>query len=149
MNALMTVMMMWLVANFDLPPTAVAPRVEFVSPSAMVSLRYGKLGVRALDNQAAPDAALADTLAIYNEDTQAIYLRDSWTGNSAAELSVLLHEMVHHLQAVGKLKFECPQEREMIAYKAQEQWLRLFGLTLQSEFGLDPMSILVKSKCLF
>jgi hypothetical protein len=76
-------------------------------------------------------------------------LRDSWTGNSAAELSVLLHEMVHHLQAVGKLKFECPQEREMIAYKAQEQWLRLFGLTLQSEFGLDPMSILVKSKCLF
>jgi hypothetical protein len=34
--------------------------------------------------------------------------------------------MVHHLQTVGGLKFACPQEREELAYKAQERWLELF-----------------------
>jgi hypothetical protein len=64
-------------------------------------------------------------------------------------LSILVHEMVHHLQNVGRLKFECPQEREQLAYDAQEKWLSLFGRDLEHDFGMDAMSIFVKSKCFY
>jgi hypothetical protein len=76
-------------------------------------------------------------------------LPENWQGHSPAELSILVHEMVHHLQNVGRLKFECPQEREQLAYDAQEKWLSLFGRDLEHDFGMDAMSIFVKSKCFY
>jgi hypothetical protein len=55
--------------------------------------------------------------------------------------------MVHHFQHVLGLKFECPQEREVLAYLAQDRWLGLFGHSLEGDFDLDPFSLLVKTKC--
>jgi hypothetical protein len=55
--------------------------------------------------------------------------------------------MVHHFQHVLGLKFECPQEREVLAYLAQDRWLGLFGHSLEDDFDLDPFSLLVKTKC--
>jgi hypothetical protein len=78
-----------------------------------------------------------------------IYLPEGWTGNTPAESSILVHETVHHLQNLGKFKFACAQQREELAFEAQERWLRLFGSNLSREFGLDPMSILIKSKCFY
>jgi hypothetical protein len=62
---------------------------------------------------------------------------------------MLVHEMVHHLQNVGQLKFACPQEREKLAYKAQDGWLALFGSDLMQEFQIDPFSLLVKTNCFY
>jgi hypothetical protein len=47
------------------------------------------------------------------------------------------------------LKFEFPQEREQVAYKAQERWLGLFGRDLLRDFELDDCTILVSTKCGF
>jgi hypothetical protein len=44
---------------------------------------------------------------------------------------------------------ECPQEREKLAYLAQERWLGLFGHNLESDFDLNPFSLLVKTKCFY
>jgi hypothetical protein len=55
--------------------------------------------------------------------------------------------MVHHLQNVGQLQFACPEEREELAYKAQDQWLGLFGHDLMHDFDMDAFTIAVKSKC--
>jgi hypothetical protein len=90
----------------------------------------------------------SEFVSIYNRQTRTIYLLDGWSGKTPAELSVLVHEMVHHLQNVGRVTFACPQEREELAYKAQDRWLGLFGRDLALDFQLDPFSILVKSKCL-
>jgi hypothetical protein len=76
-------------------------------------------------------------------------LPDAWTGDTPADLSILVHEVVHHLQNVGKLKFECPQEREQLAYKAQERWLGLFGRDLLHDFEIDPFTLLVSTKCMY
>jgi Domain of unknown function (DUF6647) len=78
-----------------------------------------------------------------------IYLRKEWTGRTPTELSVLVHEMVHHLQNVGGLKYVCPAEREKPAYDAQDRWLSLFGRNLIDEFKLDRMTVLVRTHCLF
>jgi hypothetical protein len=66
-------------------------------------------------------------------------------GKTPAELSVLVHEMVHHRQNVGQLKFACPQVREELAYKAQNGWLGLFEHDPEHDFQLDGFSILVKT----
>ena len=88
-----------------------------------------------------------DIISLYSNESKTIFLLDGWTGKTPAELSILVHEMVHHLQNVGQLKFACPEEREELAYKAQESWLHLFGHDLERDFQMDPFTILVKSKC--
>ena len=70
-------------------------------------------------------------------------------GRPPAEVSVLVHELVHHLQNVSRMKFTCPQEREKDAYAAQHAWLALFGRTLEQEFEIDPMTVLVRTNCGF
>ena len=78
-----------------------------------------------------------------------IYLPADWTGSTPAEVSVLVHEMVHHLQNVANTKFECPQAREQLAYAAQQRWLGLFDRTLEDEFQLDPFTLLVTTRCMY
>jgi hypothetical protein len=65
-----------------------------------------------------------------------------------APFLVLIHEMVHHLQKHAQLRYDCPQEREKLAYQAQERWLTRVGATLQSEFEIDPMTLFLHSACL-
>jgi Domain of unknown function (DUF6647) len=84
---------------------------------------------------------------LYSNKSKTIFMRDGWTGKTPAELSILVHEMVHHLQNVGQLQFACPEEREELAYKAQDQWLGLFGHDLMHDFDMDGFTIAVKSKC--
>jgi hypothetical protein len=73
-----------------------------------------------------------------------------WSGKTPGELSVLVHEMVHHVQNVPGLKFACPEERENVAFEAQERWLDRFNGDLLTEFGLDPFfTLLVRTNCLY
>lgn len=99
-------------------------------------------------NQAMPLDMGRDIVAVYDDLKRTIYLPEAWTGVTPAEQSLLVHEMVHHMQNVGNLKYECPDAREKLAFSAQEQWLQLFDQTLAGEFGLDPFTLLVRTSCL-
>lgn len=145
MDALLTAIVLWLSVNFDLPAIHDHPRVEFVPPARIVALRYNGFVGRPSDAGVTP--AQPTVIAVYHQATRTIYLPEGWTGNSAAELSILVHEMVHHLQNVAELRFECPQQREQLAYKAQDRWLGLFGRDLARDFELDPFTILVNTNC--
>ena len=76
-------------------------------------------------------------MAVYSDKAQTIFLPEGWTGTTPAELSILVHELVHHVQNAAGLKYSCPQEREKLAYDAQERWLGLFGHNLEHDFELD------------
>jgi len=78
-----------------------------------------------------------------------IFLPDDWTGKSPANQSIMVHEMVHHLQNIAGLKFECPMAREKVAYMAQDKWLKRFGTSLESEFDLDMFTVLISSACMY
>jgi Zn-dependent membrane protease YugP len=88
-------------------------------------------------------------IAVYDDEMKTIYLPENWTGNTPAELSVLVHEMVHHLQSATPTRYECPQAREELAYIAQETWLTLFGLNLQDQFNIDPLTFVVSTRCIY
>lgn len=145
----------WLVANFQLTATDYYPLVKFVPPANMYALRFGAQGPDQSQDAAVEFSRLAsrntatETEALYNNASWTIYLREGWTGATPAETSVLVHEMVHHLQNVAALKYECPQAREALAYQAQAQWLAQYGRNIKREFGLNPMALLVRTKCLF
>jgi len=128
---------LWLAATFDLPATTVVPDLVRLPASDLVAMRYG----------ASATVAPGEIVALYDDARRTIYLAEGWTGQSPAELSVLAHEMVHHLQSEADLRFACPGEREALAYRAQDAWLRLFGTDLERSFGIDAATLLVATVC--
>jgi hypothetical protein len=143
----------WLSTQLNLPALGELPSVRLASPAVLSAIRC---------SAAYPDTTRAgeptcdgvvssqlehDTMALYEDATRTIHLRTGWTGATPAELSVLVHEMVHHLQNLGGLVYECPDARERPAFIAQARWLELFGRTLESEFSMDPMTLLFRTTC--
>lgn len=136
-HGLLDLIASWLGANFDLPVARERPRIEITSAARIAAMRYG---------QPAGDTS-GTVVAVYGDETNTIFLPQGWTGISPAEHSMLVHEMVHHLQHQAQLSYGCPEEREKLAYEAQSKWLALFGTTLGEEFGLDPFTVLAKTLC--
>lgn len=60
-----------------------------------------------------------------------------------------MHELVHHLQNISGLTFACAEAREKPAYQAQARRLELFDTSLEQEFELDPMTLLVRGNCMY
>ncbi|WP_193367909.1 DUF6647 family protein [Pelagibius marinus] len=138
MADLQSVIVNWLAARFGLPAIHDHPRVELLPAEQISELRYGNSGLM----------SHRDVVAVYDDSSKTIYLNLAWTGRSVADLSVLVHEMVHHLQNVGRARFACPAAREELAYHAQAQWLASFGADLFQEFELDPITLKLTTACL-
>jgi hypothetical protein len=147
-RALMSTVVSWLSTNFDLPENHDYPSIDLVSPTTMAAIRYRWPQVSPSDNSSLPLSGVSELAAVYNDANRTIYLSEGWTGATFSDLSILVHEMVHHLQNVGQLKYSCPQAREGVAFAAQERWLSLSGRTLESEFGIDKLTLLVRTNCL-
>jgi hypothetical protein len=149
---LMASIMTGLSADFALPENYQHPRIEIVSPVQMAAVRYRGLGAT-LQARVVSDEQwlekMRDTVALYEDNSRTIYLREGWTGATAAEISVLVHEMVHHLQNLRGEKFECAQTREKPAYAAQIKWLEAAGLDFFREFETDPITLMLRTVCGF
>ncbi len=137
----LTRLMDWIARRFDLPPTQDYPRIVFATPDTVAAMRYR--GLALVDAK----VAARRTVAIYSDAERTIYLPDSWDGSPAA-MSVLVHELVHHMQNVADMRFNCLAERENIAYRAQSAWLIQNGTSLEDEFNIDAFSVLVKTNCM-
>lgn len=138
MDILLTAIAAWLTAAFGLPAAADLPRIERLPPARIAEIRYG----------AASAGALPDVVAVYRDADRTIVLRDDWIGATPAEVSVLVHEMVHHLQNSAGLASNCAAEREELAYAAQEAWLGLFDQDLEGAFGIGPAEVKLATHCL-
>jgi hypothetical protein len=154
MDALLVAIATWLSANYGLPANYDLPAVRFASPLEIAFVRYGAFLPNQQRELMAAYAALSKNqiepiVSVYEPKKKTIMLPVGWQGKTPAELSVLVHEMVHHLQNQAGLTYACPQEREALAYEAQEKWLGLFRRTLLSEFQIDGMTLLVTTKCLY
>jgi uncharacterized protein DUF6647 len=141
----------WLSKEFDLPASNDVPNVEFVSPVRITALRYPGLVTSSQQEETATHQATlnaeTEVMAVYLPPTRTIYLRDGWRGTTPAEVSILVHEMVHHLQSRAQIKYDCPQAREKLAYAAQDRWLQRSNRSLASEFEIDGFTLLVRTAC--
>lgn len=154
METLLTAIVTWLSIGFGLPANYDHPRIEFVSPARMNAVQFrGEAAAHSAakwgeTSAPARPALQRDVEALYDDSIRTIYLPEGWTGKTPAEVSVLVHEMVHHLQNMAGLKYECSQAREKLAYTAQNQWLARSGRNLVDEFKLDALTVLLRTKCM-
>lgn len=105
----------WLDTNSDWPRRDAAPRVRIVSyweaearRDATASLQRGRLR------------------GLYDPDRAEILLARPWDPSKAEDVSVLLHELVHHRQAPHY--WYCSAAQELPAYRLQDAWLEERGL---------------------
>jgi hypothetical protein len=77
--------------------------------------------------------------AFYSKDEHVIYLADSWKKDDLVDQSILVHELVHHLQIEDQIQFACWGRYEAQAYELQIQWLGTQGVK-------DPHKLLHASK---
>jgi hypothetical protein len=140
----------WLSANFDLPATPHGSEIRFTSKLELARMRAaGRAHWQGLTQQEETDELVQRTVvAVYDMKLKTIFLSDDWVGRSPQDQSVLVHEIVHHLQNSAQLKFECPAAREKMAYMAQEKWLARFGTSLEDQFGIDMFTVVVTSACM-
>lgn len=142
MSDLIALLVAWLAAGFGLPADAPPPGVAQVPPETMLERRIEAAGAGAA-------GAAADSLhAVYDDRSRTILLPERWDAGSPAETSILVHELVHHLQNAAGLAYPCAAARERLAYEAQERWLGLFGLTLADSFGIDRMTLRLRTRCM-
>lgn len=142
----------WLSVNFELPLVLDPPRIASAPSNRMVKLYQAPIADRspglAKDGNQSEAKASHDIVAVYSDAESTIYLPEGWTGETPAELSILVHELVHHIQHAGGLNYACRAAREKVAYSAQNRWLQLFDRDLASEFGIDQFTLLVNTSCI-
>jgi hypothetical protein len=136
---LVNAIMLWLSLNFALPLGADQPLIRQVPPDRLVAIHYGGMSGRPPD---------LNILGAYDARTRTIYLRDDWDSRNATDVSVLVHELVHYLQDRAGLSFECPATREAPAYAAQQRWMEFYGTDLHAAFGIDAMTLKLRTACL-
>ena len=52
-----------------------------------------------------------------------INLRDTWNIHDPFDKSVLLHELIHYVQDLNEVKFDCVQQMEAEAWPLQKKYL--------------------------
>ncbi len=140
-QALLATIAIWLTTNFDLPATATLPTLKLIPPDTIAALPYHSLAPTGGD--------AGGFVALYDGSRRTIYLSKAWRGDTPAQVSILVHEMVHHLQEMTAQNFECREEKEELAYAAQDRWLALAGSSLKEEFGVDAFTVMARSACLY
>ena len=134
----------WVAADLGVPMPETLPRVAFADEATMRVIRAAAEGDPA--GAATPDATM---VAMYDSRSGTIFLPLGWTGQSTAEVSILVHEIVHHFQLLSGERLACPAEREKQAYAVQGRWLEGHGESLETALGISPMFLLVATNCMF
>ena len=148
MDILLTAIVTWLSLNVALPANYEHPRIAFVSSDQMYAVRMsGASDSMANAGDRPGRRAWSQIVALYDDRNRTIYLSHDWKGNTPTEVSVLVHEMVHHLQNLAGLRYACAEEREELAYAAQGRWLALYGRNFKKEFKVDDLTMALRTKC--
>lgn len=134
----------WVVCNTDLPEPGTAPNFRFLQEGTMPNPANSDVSDAPKD----PRPNMLEIKALYDRTSGTIILPEAWRP-SPLDLSSLVHELVHHLQAEANLRYACPAASEALAYNAQEKWLTLFGLTLEEGFDIDRLTRYVLTNCGF
>ena len=133
-DALAEPMIEWITAKTELLSYE-HPNIMFVTAEWMAS-RLGQ------------SSMMATPEALYGSATRTVYLLEEWSPQNIRDRSVLLHELVHHLQILNEAAVSCPAQYNRLAYQLQFEWLNEHGISEPFEFlGITPADVFVQSLC--
>ena len=114
------------------------PSIRIVSREALAELFHGKID----------DPKPVAVEAAYAMEEHTIYLSNRWNSDSLRDTSVLLHELVHHLQITNKVEVPCREHYDLRAYDLQIEWLREQGIRGPYKFlNINEAAIFALSQC--
>ena len=114
MKEILTALMIWLGANTSFNTNHDIPNVLFLTQSQMETLYYPE-GEKKTPNQ---------LHGLYDRESDTIILPETWDRRDPWDMAVLLHEMVHYLQDMNNIKFNCTAEMERDAWPIQQKYLK-------------------------
>jgi hypothetical protein len=94
----------WIASELGLPAVVESPRVVLVAPERLSHMR-AVAAASATQGAATGVERSPDLVAFYDDAKKTIYLPLGWSATSPAAVSILVHEMVHHIQNVAELSF--------------------------------------------
>ena len=120
--------------NAETLPTLVAHLEDWLDDNTALSRRDAAPEIRLITQAQAASMGTARHASqqglargIYDTETETIHLVRPWDGRDPRDVSVLLHELVHHRQADAG-HWYCPGAQEEPAYRLQDAWLSRMGL---------------------
>jgi hypothetical protein len=126
--------MHWVASYLNMSERRALPCIEH-APSATIAALHRK---NAHSNR--------QDMGAYDDAVNTIYLPERWTASSPADISILVHQMVYHVQNLAGFKYECSWERERLAFAAQEHFLRSHGTNLWKTFEIDRAIFLLSAE---
>ena len=135
MKTLIAFLLLWIGSETNYNVNIPAPNVVKVSEQELITMYYG--------NQTADSTVHA----LYDTETDTIYLKDTFNMYDVFDKGILMHELMHYIHdvngAVGT-KFRCLAESEAEIYPLQKKYLlEVHGV----KWEYDPMYLKVISSC--
>jgi hypothetical protein len=120
----------WLDQHLSNPRPPRPPRIRVIDAATAHQMRGGvsRMGQR--------------LRGLYDPETATIHLVAPWSAGDARDVSVLLHELVHHRQTAAR-HFYCPGAQEPEAYDLQAEWLAERDLTLR----VNRIAVVLEADC--
>jgi hypothetical protein len=137
MSELVAALLVWIAGQTGLavPP---APSVEFLPREKISERAFGRRW-----------QAGDDIRGLYDGKVATVFLLEGWDSAELRDRSILLHELVHHVQAFHGLRYECSARREREAYEMTVKWLRSLGVAdPYALMDTDEYTIVAMSACL-
>lgn len=121
----------WLDGRTDLPRRGATPMIRMVSAAEAAFLRGAHVRHHG-----------GRTRGLYDPETAVIHLVRPWSARDPYDVSVLLHELVHHRQAVSG-HWYCPGAQELPAYRLQRDWLG--GMEMKPD--VNWIAVVMEASC--
>lgn len=139
METLLLALLTWTTIAAGLPPVAAdrLPEVVYTTQENMCLAHYGE-----------PCDGPMGPAALYDPSMARIYLLEDWSAEDIIDVSILVHELVHHAQSeAGVTNESCPASDERLAYEVQEEFMQAAGRSIFME--LDPEGVMNRIALLF
>jgi hypothetical protein len=112
MKSVIAALMLWISAHTNYQMNFDSPRIVQLSQTALEQKFY-----QGQDK----DSHLH---AFYDPKNEIVYINNKFDINDPFNQSILLHEILHHVQFKNGVKYDCIGELEEEAYTLQKQYLR-------------------------
>ena len=148
LNTLLMTLMLWVSQSMGVIVPTEFPVVQYATSQEMTCMLAGQ-------DPAECDIVLgkddSKVLALYNPSSRVLLLQEGRDYTTPASISIIVHELVHHIQTANGLTYSCLGKLERAAYDTQIKWLEAHGFDayelLEKDLKLDRMAIFFITVC--
>lgn len=143
MEKLVLALMTWASAQTGLPVPEQHPEIRMIDRCQMQRIYHD-------DPKIDCSGENFQVQALYDHRSATMLLPDTWSADKVYDISMLLHELVHHMQAEAGVTAEtvkCVGAVEKPAYDAQMAWLKAAGLDPMEVMGINGLAYAFLTAC--